>query len=139
MYMHFGDFYCNISINFIKPFLDYKAFIYIVAVLVLGSEIMRKKKERGKNGAIKKSGEKLICAMQIPMASVLDLTHFELNGNREVVVDGCKGILEYDENIVRLSTGKMITKFLGRHLNIKCLTPDSLVIEGVITNIEFIT
>ena len=42
--------------------------------------------------------------------------------------------------------GKMIkgkkekfTKFLGRRLNIKCLTPDSLVIEGIITSIEFIT
>lgn len=100
---------------------------------------MKRKKNTRKSAAIKRSGKKLVCAMQIPIASVLDLTHFELNGNKEVVVDGCKGILEYDENIVRLSTGKMITKFLGRHLNIKCLTPDSLVIEGVITNIEFIT
>lgn len=100
---------------------------------------MKRKKERNKDEPIRRKGERLACAMQIPMASIMDLTHFELNGNREVVVDGCKGILEYDENIIKLNTGKMVTKFLGRHLNIKCLTPDSLVIEGLITSIEFIT
>ena len=100
---------------------------------------MKKRKCRSSDNSAMRRGEKLISAMQIPMASVINLTHFEMNGNREIVVDGCKGILEYDENIIRLNTGKMITKFLGRHLNIKCLTPDSLVIEGFITSIEFLT
>ena len=100
---------------------------------------MKRRKAIKKDEPIKRRGEKLACAMQIPMALIMNLAHFELNGNREVVVDGCRGIIEYDENIIKLNTGKMITKFLGRHLNIKCLTPDSLVIEGIITSIEFIT
>ncbi len=94
----------------------------------------KRKKINSKNG-----GEKLINAMQIPLSSVMNMSRLEFNGNREVIVDGCKGILEYDENIIKINTGKMITKFSGRHLDIKCLTPDSLIIHGVIISIEFIT
>ena len=65
--------------------------------------------------------------------------HFEMNSNREVSIEGCKGILQYDENIIRINTGKMVTSFLGRNLSIKCLTPDSLIVQGFITSIEFIT
>ena len=100
---------------------------------------MKGKKMRTKGKMIKGKKEKLACAMQLPMPAIMDLSHFALNGNREAVIDGCKGIIEYDENMIKLNTGKMITKFLGRRLNIKCLTPDSLVIEGIITSIEFIT
>ena len=64
---------------------------------------MKRNKERNKDGSIKRKGERLACAMQIPIASIMDLTHFEMNGNREVIVDGCKGILEYDENIIKLN------------------------------------
>lgn len=77
--------------------------------------------------------------MQLPTGAVPNCAHFEMNSNREITVEGCKGILQYDENIVRINTGKMVTSFCGRKLSIKCLTPDSLIIEGFITSIEFIT
>lgn len=62
---------------------------------------------------------------------------FEMHSNREVIVEGCKSILEYDEDIIKLNTGKLIVTFLGRNLAIKCLTLDSLIVNGFITNIEF--
>lgn len=66
-------------------------------------------------------------------------THLEINGNNEVIVEGCRSIVEYDENIIKISTKKMYISFFGRSLNIKCLTTDSLVIKGFITSIEFLT
>ncbi len=66
-------------------------------------------------------------------------THMEINGNTEVVVEGCKGVLEYDTDVVRIKTGKLIVRFTGRGLVIKCLTADSLVVTGFITGIEFLT
>lgn len=66
-------------------------------------------------------------------------SHMELNGNREAVVEGCGGILEYDASVVRVKAGKMILRFTGRGLVIQCLTADSLVVSGFITGIEFLT
>ncbi len=64
--------------------------------------------------------------------------HMELNGNREAVVEGCGGILEYSEESVRVRTGKLAVRFVGRGLRIKCLAADSLVVEGFFTGIEFL-
>lgn len=75
----------------------------------------------------------------LPAGMISECTHFEINGNREAIIEGCKSILEYDENIVKINTGKMVTSFEGRKLQIKCLTPDSLIVEGFITSIRFDT
>jgi YabP family. len=74
---------------------------------------------------------KLTSTMQMP-------THMEINGNQEVIVDGCSGVLEYDTEAVRIKTGKLIVRFTGRGLVIKCLTADSLVVTGFLTGIEFL-
>ncbi|MDF1493259.1 YabP/YqfC family sporulation protein [Caproiciproducens sp. CPB-2] len=74
---------------------------------------------------------KLTSTMQMP-------THMEINGNQEVIVDGCSGVLEYGTEAVRIKTGKLIVRFTGRGLVIKCLTADSLVVTGFLTGIEFL-
>ena len=45
--------------------------------------------------------------------------------------------MEYDDTTVRLNMGNMIVRFLGRNLQIKGMTADSLVVEGFITSIEY--
>lgn len=74
----------------------------------------------------------------IPKAAFSGVMQIELSGNTEAVVDGCTGILEYDENIIKLAGGKMGVKFTGRNLQIKVLTHDSAIIEGFIIGVEFI-
>lgn len=64
--------------------------------------------------------------------------HMELNGNREAVVEGCSGVLEYDETVVRIRTPGQVVRFTGRGLSIRCLTADALVVAGYITGIEFL-
>jgi YabP family. len=66
-------------------------------------------------------------------------SHIELNGNREAVVEGCSGVLEYDTGVVRVRAGKLTVRFTGRGLVIQSLTEDSLVVSGFITGIEFLT
>ncbi len=83
--------------------------------------------------------EYMVSKMQGSVSAMTSGVRFEMTSNREVTVEGCRGILQYDENIIRLNTGKMVTSFCGRGLAIKCLTPDSLIVEGFITSIEFIT
>lgn len=99
----------------------------------------RKRKESDGCNGIKNRANRLLGITQSPLMSTLCPVHFEMNGNREVVIEGCKSILEYDENLVRISVKKMSVSFYGRSLTIKCLTPDSLVVQGFITSIEFVT
>lgn len=82
--------------------------------------------------------EKLTGILDIPPSALSGVPQIELAGNREAVIDGCQGILEYDEDSIKLTTGKMSIRFTGRGLQIKVLTHDSAVIEGFIRNIEFL-
>jgi len=66
-------------------------------------------------------------------------TQIEILNNNEVVVEGCKGILEYDNNSIRLNLGKMSVKFTGDNLIITCMNSDNIVIKGFITSVEFMT
>lgn len=96
-----------------------------------------KKKKDQNNG--KKNFNSIKNSIGIPECALPDFSHFEMNSNKEVIIEGSKGILQYDENIIRVNMGKMITAFYGRNLSLKCLDSDSLVIVGFITSIEFIT
>lgn len=70
---------------------------------------------------------------------VMNVSPFlQFSSNREVTLDGCKGILEYQSEIIRINTNKMVVAFKGRGLNIKCLTATSVVISGYIISVEFI-
>ena len=54
-------------------------------------------------------------------------------------MEGCKGILEYDEDIIRLNLGKFILRLTGRDLSLCTLTEDTAVVEGYLLSIEFLT
>ena len=72
------------------------------------------------------------------LAANLSGVHMEVNGNREVVLEGSKGVVEYGENSIKINTGKYIISFQGRGLHIKCMTDCDIVIHGFITSIEYI-
>jgi len=82
---------------------------------------------------------KLSSLFDIPPSALSGTAQIELAGNREALVEGCKGVLEYDETVVKLATEGMSVKFTGRGLQIKVLTHDSAVVTGYILGVEFVT
>ncbi len=74
-----------------------------------------------------------------PVSNMFNSVYLEMKGNREAVIEGCKSIEEYDENMIKIKVKKMSLIFFGRNLEIKCMNHDSLVIEGFITSVEFST
>lgn len=60
-----------------------------------------------------------------------------LQSNHEAVLEGCKKILFYHEHEIRISTGKLIVSFYGTHLNLTCLSPENVVIHGLLEKIEY--
>lgn len=83
--------------------------------------------------------KKLMGLTRSPLASIFCPVRFEMNGNREVIIEGFKNIVEYEEDTIKIGAPKMIVCFRGRNLSIKSLTTDSLIIKGFIISMEFVT
>ncbi len=64
--------------------------------------------------------------------------HMEISGNREVIFEGGRGILEYSESSIRINGGKYVVALRGRGLHIISMTESDTVINGFITAIEYI-
>lgn len=77
--------------------------------------------------------------LDLPDGSLTGTARIELSGNRRAAVEGCRGILEYEEGVIRLNTGSGIIRFTGRNLGVSCLTEDSAVVTGYIQTMEFMT
>lgn len=75
--------------------------------------------------------------LEEPAAAFLSQVRVELLSNRQAVVDGCRGIIEYSDSCIRLSTPRLILKFTGTGLEIKALTDASAIVEGTILSVEY--
>lgn len=61
----------------------------------------------------------------------------EFCGHREVTVFGCKAILEYEPETVKLNVGKYNIRLNGNGLVLKSLNPEAVMIAGTFTGLEF--
>lgn len=109
---------------------------------------MKTKKKRNRNRKQQESTEieskkapirLLTKSLDIPSSVLGGMCQIELTGNREAVIEGCQGVLEYDETRIKLATNQMSVQFDGRNLQLKVLTHSSAVVEGFITGIAFLT
>ncbi|MCH5300203.1 MAG: YabP/YqfC family sporulation protein [Ruminococcus sp.] len=74
---------------------------------------------------------------KIPPQFLSGLSHLELLGNRQITIEGSRGILKYSDDVIRINAGSMVISFSGRNLNVKCIAPDCTMVEGFVTKIEF--
>lgn len=74
---------------------------------------------------------------KIPPHFLAGLPNLELLGNRQITIEGSRGILKYSDDVIRINAGSMVISFFGRSLNVKCIAPDCTMVEGFVTKIEF--
>ncbi len=74
--------------------------------------------------------------LNIPI-SAATMAHVEIFGNREAIVEGCRGVLEYNDTLIKLDTGKLIVSFTGSELCIGTFQLQQTVIRGNILSIDF--
>ena len=60
-----------------------------------------------------------------------------MTGNKEIIVDGCNGIVEYDENVIKISTNTVSIGFEGQGLVITSYDNKVIIITGQIANLSF--
>ena len=78
-------------------------------------------------------------ALELPKEIMLGLPLISLLGRGEVTVENYKGILEYDEETVRIGTAAGVLRLSGKGLCLKQLTAECLVITGALEGLEFLT
>ena len=69
--------------------------------------------------------------------STLNAPCIELSGNRELLIEGSKGVLSYSADSVRVNTGGMIVNVAGRELDLRCISDSALIIDGFIMCLSF--
>lgn len=60
-----------------------------------------------------------------------------LEGNRRAVIEGCGGVVDYDEERVLVRMGRRIVTVTGKRLKLLRLTEDAAVVEGLLEKVEF--
>lgn len=62
-------------------------------------------------------------------------TYLHLHGNRELRVENCMKILEYNDVLVRLQTRDMVLEIWGTTLRVDDYNDSSVIVRGRITSI----
>lgn len=103
------------------------AYIYIK-----GGDTMARRKKRQASAVAKQVEEWL----EMPIGSLASTARIEISDNRRALVEGCQGILEYDNTVIRLSTGSGVVRFEGGDLSVSCMNQSAAVVNGLIARIE---
>ncbi|HIT88501.1 MAG TPA: sporulation protein YqfC [Candidatus Coprocola pullicola] len=81
----------------------------------------------------------MVNALELPKEVILNLPLISLTGKEELVIENYKGIVEYSDEIIRVSTAVGVLRVGGKGLLLKQLTSECIVITGSIQNITFLT
>ncbi len=82
----------------------------------------------------KKLKQKLQAAMEIPRELLKGYSRVTMIGKEEVWIENYKSILEYDDNLIRLSNNICI---YGQNLSVQEITSEDILIVGQINRLEF--
>ena len=83
------------------------------------------------------SGKSLKIPLGASSLSGIGGVHIELISNKEAIIDGIKGVIEYGETLVKLNIGRGTVEFWGSDMELLSLDESELCIRGRITKLEF--
>ena len=63
--------------------------------------------------------------------------YLELSADRQLLIEGCGGILAYEKDRVELSAGRLTVTVHGDGLTIRSLQEGTALISGIITAVEY--
>ena len=75
--------------------------------------------------------------LEIPQDIVLDLPRITMLGNKQVLVENHKGIIEYTSSLLRIKLNQGELVIGGENLSLGSLQSEQLFVEGVIAEIRY--
>ena len=87
--------------------------------------------------SINKYGEKIGRSLDLPMNLIRGMPTVHITGNSEILIEGHKGILQYDNDIIKIAAKNMSISFLGQNLSLRTLNSENIVIQGNLQSVGF--
>lgn len=81
--------------------------------------------------------QQAVDTLELPKDLVYHAAIVTVTGNRELIIENYKGILEYETQIIRVQAKNCRIAVLGRNLNIPYYTNDEMKITGIIQSIAY--
>ncbi|WP_010244052.1 sporulation protein YqfC [Acetivibrio cellulolyticus] len=97
--------------------------------------VKKRSKQEGPKASLK---EKMSELFEIPKDIVLNVPKLTMIGNGDLLIENFKGIIEYDDDRIRINTNSGIIKISGTRLGIKEITSEDLMVNGEISSLEFL-
>lgn len=86
----------------------------------------------------KKTADKLAGALDLPLDVLCDIPRTEIMGCSQINVENFRGILDYEENCIKINSNTGIIKIEGDGLLIECISDEGVFIKGKIVRVEFL-
>ena len=81
--------------------------------------------------------QKILGAADIPSVVFNGGFRTEMFGNRELILENHKGILEYGTELIRINCEKMTVKIEGEELTLVAMNSNAISIKGNILSISY--
>jgi sporulation protein YqfC len=76
-------------------------------------------------------------ALELPKDIMLDVAKVTMIGSNNISVENHKGILEYNDDQIRVNTSSGILTINGSRLNIKSILQEEITITGDISSVSY--
>ena len=102
----------------------------------------RKKEARNKGRQLeetygKRAGRPVLDALALPEDTTGRAARMVLSGNRRLLVENCRGILQFSRTLIRLAVPGGSLTISGTALRLSDARAESLCVEGEFTALEF--
>lgn len=85
----------------------------------------------------KRISERAADAWGVPKDVIMNIPRLTISGDKEIYIENHKGILEYTDTEIRISTAMGIVRVCGKNLMIDRIRLEDIVISGSFTKVEY--
>jgi len=90
-------------------------------------------------GRMKRKLHKLTASwLDMPQDVVFELPRITLIGDRQLYIENHRGVIDFTNDVLRLSLSKGELEVRGKELIIRTIWTDEVFVEGIITSIELL-
>lgn len=65
-------------------------------------------------------------------------SHTEIFSNKKMIIEGCRGIVDYQDNYIKLKLKKGYLSIIGTEFLIQTFEDEKIIVNGNIISLEFI-
>lgn len=80
---------------------------------------------------------KIVDILNLPKDVMLDIPIMYIEGKDSLHIENYKGIIEYNDNTIRIKTKVGIIKLIGTALYIELIESDEIIIKGILKSIIY--